>query len=107
MVFGDTLLNYEQWPCKESSTSETAMCYGACLSTVLFQDNFWSVVTGARTPGPLRYVQVPSRVTTITFETTLLQVCFLVFLQQENNSNSTFFKDHSSFNIPSDYWFGF
>ncbi|XP_050727563.1 uncharacterized protein LOC127004154 isoform X3 [Eriocheir sinensis] len=54
VVFGDVLLDYEQWPCKESSTSETSMCYGACLSTVLLQDDFWSVVTGARTPGSLR-----------------------------------------------------
>lgn len=84
MVFGNVLLDYEQWPCKESSTSETSMCYGTCLSTVLLQDDFWSVVTGARTPGPLRYVQVPSRVTTLTLQI-LLQVYFLVFLKLENN----------------------
>lgn len=58
VIFGDMLLDYEQWPCKEASTSETSMCYGACLSTVLLRDDFWSRVTGARTPGSLRYVHL-------------------------------------------------
>lgn len=58
MVFGDVLLDYEQWSCKETDASGNTLCYGACPSTVILKDNFWSLVTGARTPGTLRYVPV-------------------------------------------------
>ncbi|XP_045131177.1 uncharacterized protein LOC123516133 isoform X2 [Portunus trituberculatus] len=54
VVFGDVLLDYDKWSCKKRGASENMSCYGACPSTVLLKDNFWSLVTGARTPGPLR-----------------------------------------------------
>lgn len=54
VVFGDIPLKNEKLPCKKKDASGNATCQQLCPSTVLLKDNYWSQVTGARTPGPLR-----------------------------------------------------